>query len=216
MFDHSKAKVELLKRYVSRYINIIANDGFTQKIRIYDLFCGEGVYTNGGLGSPIVILQEVKDLHFINKAKNKKIPPFSIHLNDIKPEKVSNLKANVSKMNLYYTEFGEVHYSSNDYVTELTKLIEVLPTLQNEKVFIFIDPYEYKHIKASQIKALMRSKNVEVLLWLPTQFMYRFSENGTPVALHDFIEELTHYNTDSKSISRIFERGLRCQNHPDH
>jgi three-Cys-motif partner protein len=193
LFDHSKAKVELLKRYVSRYINIIANDGITQKIRIYDLFCGEGVYTNGGHGSPVVILQAVKDLHYINKAKNKRIPPFSIHLNDIVPQKISNLKANVSQLSLYYPEFGDLHYSSNDYVNELSKLIEILPTLRNEKIFIFIDPYEYKHIKASQIKALMKSKNVEVLLWLPTQFMYRFSENGTPEALHDFIEELTLY-----------------------
>lgn len=193
LYDHSKAKVELLEKYINRYINIIANDGFTQKIRIYDLFCGEGVYENGGHGSPIVILEAVKALFYINKAKNSRIPPFSIHLNDIKPNKVDNLKANVEKLHLYYPEFGELHYSSNDYVAEISSLIKLLPTLQNEKVFIFIDPYEYKHIKSSQIKALMRNKNAEVLLWLPTQFMYRFSENGTPEALHDFIQELTPY-----------------------
>lgn len=193
LFEHSKAKVELLKKYISKYINIIANDGFTQKIRVYDLFCGEGVYENEGHGSPLVILQSIKDLHFINKAKNKQIPPFSIHFNDIKPSKIENLKNNIKTLNLYYSEFGSINFSSNDYVQEVNNLIELLPTLKNEKVFIFIDPYEYKHIKASQIKALMKNGNTEVLLWLPTQFMYRFANNGTPEALHDFIEELTEY-----------------------
>src|SRR5690606_5943752 len=42
----------------------------------------------------------------------------------------------------------------------------------------------------NQIKNLMAKGNAEVLLWLPTQFMYRFSNNGTPEALKDFIEEL--------------------------
>jgi hypothetical protein len=67
-----------------------------------------------------------------------------------------------------------------------------LPKLksQNQKAFIFIDPYEYKHIKASQIRNLMSNGSSEVLLWLPTQFMYRFASNGTPEALKDFITEI--------------------------
>ena len=71
-------------------------------------------------------------------------------------------------------------------------MISILPKLkrQAQKAFIFIDPYEYKHIKANQIKSLMETGNAEVLLWLPTQQMYRFASNGTPQALKDFIEDL--------------------------
>ncbi len=41
----------------------------------------------------------------------------------------------------------------------------------------------------------MANGNAEVLLWLPTQFMYRFASNGTPEALKDFIEELEKFKS---------------------
>ena len=84
----------------------------------------------------------------------------------------------------------------------------MLPKSKNEKAFIFIDPYEYKHIKANQIKRLLESGISEVLLWLPTQFMYRFSSSGTPLALKDFIEELTQYKdwNETDNIWRFIEQ----------
>lgn len=100
MLDHSKAKVELLRKYLEKYLNIIANNGFTKRIDIFDLFCGEGMYEKGGSGSPIEILNALRELHLNN----------------------------------------------------------------------------------------------EVLLFLPTQFMYRFDEKGTPQALIEILEELVDLN----------------------
>ena len=83
LLEHSKAKVELLGKYLDRYLNIIANDRYTQKIKVYDLFCGEGEYNNGGKGSPLIILKAISDLHLLNKAHNKTIPPVDIRFNDL-------------------------------------------------------------------------------------------------------------------------------------
>jgi len=192
LLNHSEAKVRLLGEYLKRYLNIICNDGYTQRVKIYDLFCGEGVYENGGEGSPIVALRAVKDIHFISVAKSSSIPKIDCHFNDIVGEKVEKVKQAVKDKSLYYHEFGDIEYTSNDYQIEYQNLLTILPKLKalNQKAFIFIDPYEYKHIKTNQIKSLMAKGNAEVLLWLPTQFMYRFATNGTPEALKDFIEEL--------------------------
>lgn len=193
LLNHSEAKVRLLGEYLKRYLNIICNDRYTQRIKIYDLFCGEGVYENGGEGSPLVMLRTVKDIHFVNVAKLNSIPPIDCHFNDIETYKVEKVKQAVKDKSLYYKEFGEIEYTSNDYQLEVESLLTILPKLRNQKAFIFIDPYEYKHIKTNQIKNLMAKGNAEVLLWLPTQFMYRFVNNGTPLALKDFIEELVPY-----------------------
>ncbi len=48
LLNHSEAKVRILGEYLKRYLNIISNDGYTQLIKIFDLFCGEGIYENGG------------------------------------------------------------------------------------------------------------------------------------------------------------------------
>ena len=203
LLNHSEAKVRLLGEYLKRYLNIICNDGYTKRIKIYDLFCGEGLYENGGEGSPLVALRQVKDIHFVNVAKSVSIPKIDCHFNDIDGNKVEKVKQAVKDKTLYYPEFGEIEYATNDYQVEYENLLEILPKLksQTQKAFIFIDPYEYKHIKTNQIKNLMAKGNAEVLLWLPTQFMYRFATNGTPEALKDFIEELVPFKDWKESDS---------------
>lgn len=194
LLSHSEAKVRLLGEYLKRYLSIISNDGYTQRIKIYDLFCGEGLYENGGEGSPLVILKQIKTVYFTSQAKNKTIPAIDCRFNDIQPSKTQKVENVIKDKSLHYDMFGNIEYANNDYQIEVENLHKLLPKLKNQKAFIFIDPYEYKHIKANQIKMLMENSNTEILLWLPTQFMYRFSNNGTPEALHDFIEELTQYS----------------------
>ena len=94
-----------------------------------------------------------------------------------------------------------MNFSSQDYKYLLNKLTNSVAKFTNEKAFIFIDPYEYKHIKISHIREFLKLKKTEVLLWLPTQFMYRFETNGTPTALKDFIEEIVPFKEWSSSES---------------
>lgn len=203
LLSHSEAKVRLLGEYLKRYLNIISNDGYTERIKIYDLFCGEGVYDNNGEGSPLVILRAVKDMHFINVARSEKFPKIDCQFNDLDETKVDKVKKIVSEKSLYYSQFGALEYTSNNYEDEIKRIIQ-LPKSKKSKAFIFIDPYGYRNIKASDIKNLLQKKDSEVLLFLPTQFMYRFDTNGTPEALIDFIEELTDYKswkeTDPNSV----------------
>ncbi len=201
LLEHSEIKVRLLGMYLRRYLNIIANDGYTEKILIHDLFCGEGVYENDGEGSPLVILREVKDLHFTGIAKRGKAPLIDCHFNDINPAKVQKVESSITAKSLYYPRFGGLRFTSNDYQQEVEVLTRTLPALKNQKAFIFIDPYDYKSIKASHIRDLLSKGNSEVLLFLPTQFMYRFHANGTPEALKDFLEELADYRSWKKSDS---------------
>lgn len=190
MLDHSKAKVLLLQKYLEKYLNIIANDGYTQKINVFDLFCGEGIYENNGEGSPIAILRTLKDLHFINKAKNKDIIKVDLYFNDKDEFKIQKLTSFIEDKKLHYEAFGKIMYRSKDYKEIVDSLSTYIQNLKNEKAFVFIDPYGYKEIRASEIKKLLQSKKSEVLLFLPTQFMYRFDEKGTPEALIQIIEEL--------------------------
>ncbi len=194
MLNHSKAKVLLLQKYLEKYLNIIANDGYTQKINVFDLFCGEGIYENEGEGSPIIILKTLKDLHFINKAKNKDLIKVDLYFNDKDEFKIEKLKSIISDKKLHYKSFGKITYHSKDYKEIVDNLSTYIQNLKNEKAFVFIDPYGYKEIRASEIKKLLQSKKSEVLLFLPTQHMYRFDEKGTPEALIQIIEELVDIN----------------------
>ena len=49
-YEHSDIKVKLLKLYLEKYINILALAKGVNKVEVFDLFCGEGIYNNGKEG----------------------------------------------------------------------------------------------------------------------------------------------------------------------
>lgn len=191
MFEHSEVKVKLLQTYLKRYFNILNNSKFIRDIHYYDLFSAQGIYENGGKGSPIIVLESIKNSYFIAKNKNGYSGKFHSMFNDIENEKIIELQKNIEKLNLHYSEIGEITFSTKDYknlVPEISKNLNDLN--KNDKAFIFIDPYGYKEVRISDINSLLKNGKSEVLLFLPTHFMFRFLESGTPESLYEFIEEI--------------------------
>lgn len=182
MHEHSAKKVELLKRYLNEYLAVVGHDTYTEAIHCHDLFCGEGVYPNGGKGSPIIFAECLRA--WAPKCPRKR---FSLHYNDQDGNKVANVKKHLDEMglpprNLLITpstlRFDQVIQATRHKIADLKK----------EKAFLFIDPYGYKEIKPQLIKDLIKGGKSEVLLFLPTQQMFRFSNKGTPEALSEFLE----------------------------
>ncbi|MBA4320940.1 MAG: hypothetical protein C0412_21325 [Flavobacterium sp.] len=118
------------------------------------------------------------------------MPPIDCYFNDIDTSKIEKLKNIVAERQLYSADFGEMEFTSQDYKEKIKDIYNVISKLKKQKAFVFIDPYGYKNIKVNDIKNLLSSGNVEVLLFLPIQFMYRFSDRGIPEALLDFIKDL--------------------------
>ena len=190
MMQHSEVKIRLLKLYLERYLNILSTSKYIGDIQVYDLFCGEGIYNDENKGSPIVILETIKNIYFTNKAKGVQTDKFNCFFNDIETWKIDKLKREITNRNLHYPEIGYLNFYETDYRLLLPKIISEINALKKEKAFVFIDPYGYKDIKVADIKNLLQSKKSEVLLFLPTQFMFRFENKGTPECLVDFISEL--------------------------
>src|SRR5690606_29089538 len=109
LLNHSEAKIKLFGDYIQKYLNIICNDGYTEKIHIYDLFCGPGVYENGGEGSPVIALKKIKQTYFqfIDKRPTKS-PKIDCHFNDIDQNRIKTLKEHIQQKKLYYNSFGEL------------------------------------------------------------------------------------------------------------
>ncbi len=190
MLPHSEVKIRLLKLYLERYLNILTQSKYCGDIHLYDIFCGEGIYEDGGKGSPIVILEAIKNIYYSKKSTCDNSEKYNCFFNDIEKWKVEKLQKEITNRKLHYTEFGKLKYSIKDYKVVLPEIVNEIKSLKNQKAFIFIDPYGYKGIKAIDLKSLLQSNKSEVLLFLPTQFMFRFETKGTPECLVEFISEL--------------------------
>ena len=153
MYDHSEIKVRLLTLYLERYLNILNQSPYTSDVNVYDLFCSEGIYENGGKGSPICILEIIKGIYEDNIKKGK-AGKFNCLFNDNDVEKIAKLKESVNRLDLHNTAMGTLDYAEKEYKEILNDVVNEIKGFKSKKGFIFIDPYGYKDIQVKDIKEL--------------------------------------------------------------
>lgn len=199
-YEHSEIKVKLLKLYLEKYANILALAKGVEEIQVFDLFCGEGIYENNKEGSPVIILRLIKDIYY--RHKNISNVKFNCHFNDFNKSKIDKLTKYVSDKHLHYPEIGGLTFLNEDYQNLKNKITSQTRKL-GQKAFVFIDPYGYKDISIIDIEKLLSDKQTEVLLFLPTQFMYRFEKKSTPEVLYNFLAEVLTEEELGKSSSGV-------------
>lgn len=190
MLEHSRAKVDLLKLYLVRYLNILSLAPYFRTIRLYDLFCGEGLYPNGRKGSPLVILDAIKSCLKVNE-RSTNPSRYTFHFNDMDQAKVEKVRLAVEQEK-YDFPSGLVNVTSSiqGYGQVSGTVVHEIAKSQNTRAFVFIDPYGYKDVSVNDIHTFLDTGKAEVLLFLPISHMYRFSERATPDPLDRWLSDL--------------------------
>ena len=57
VLPHSKAKLDLFRSYLEKYLPILTLAKTITKINLYDVFCGNGIYDDGNIGSPLIAVE---------------------------------------------------------------------------------------------------------------------------------------------------------------
>ncbi|MDP2365953.1 MAG: three-Cys-motif partner protein TcmP, partial [Ignavibacteria bacterium] len=180
LHDHSIAKVKLYGLYLSIYLNILDRANFVREIIVADLFAGEGIYKNGEKGSPIIAFEAIQE--HLNSSKNSKKILFLI--NDPEKSIIETTKTKVERIEEYINK-NTVHsnhiirYSKNKFDELVPELLSIIKSMHsNDRALLFIDPWGYKEIRPDDLKLLVANEKVEILLFLPISFMYRFSKTA--------------------------------------
>ena len=198
---HSRAKVEFYKTYLEMYVAILCQSKYIKHIRIYDVFCGMGIYEDGGKGSPVVAYETIKGVYDAHKVTLE--TDIVLTINDISKERIDKVKD--------YIEANKHSYCSvRPYNLAIEKLLEkIIPeissTPKDTRNLVFIDPYGYKDIKKELLLKLMANGRTEVILFLPISHMQRF----TNVAMQDD-DSLTQYEPLRTFVYSFFPD----ENHP--
>ena len=172
MLLHSEAKVEFYRRYLERYLRILALSQTIEEINIYDVFCGTGVYDDGKKGSPLVALD------VINRIGDEKPLATSIylHVNDSNRKKYLSVSDHLVTNNKGYCSIDCQNQSAEEMFDEIKAQIGK----QGRKVrnLLFIDPYGYKEIKKDMLSELLSNGRTEIILFLPIAQMQRFTSHA--------------------------------------
>lgn len=174
---HSKAKVEFYKTYLERYVAILCQSQYIHRIRIYDVFCGMGIYEDGGKGSPVVAHDTIRGIYEAHNITNK--TEIELVVND-------KSEVRIAKVKEYIDQNKHSYCIVRPYNLEISQLLKVIvPEINNTPAdtrnLVFIDPYGYKDIKKELLLELMKNGRTEVILFLPISHMQRF----TNVAIQD-------------------------------
>lgn len=187
LLEHSEQKVRLLQEYLGAYFSVIARDGHTEEVQITDVFCGEGVFPNGKVGSPLVFGRMAASL----LAQNPTAPRIQFRFNDGEAAKVARVLDHLAPLEANHERLTLIP-SNDSYENLLPVLLEEKKRMgRHHKGFYFIDPYGYSDVRPCHIQQLLEGRNTEVLLFQPSSFLHRFAERGTPVALDRFMTELS-------------------------
>ncbi len=192
---HSKAKVEFYKSYLERYVAILCQSQYIHRIRIYDVFCGMGIYEDGGKGSPVVAYDTIRGIYETHNIKNK--TEIELVVNDKSETRIEKVKE-------YIDQNKHSYCNVRPYNLEISQLLKVIvPEINNTpsdtRNLVFIDPYGYKDIKKELLLELMKNGRTEVILFLPISHMQRF----TIVAIQDE-ESITQYEPLREFVYSFF------------
>jgi len=185
--DITAAKVKFYQDYIGGYlIKVLMAFG---KCFVADLLCGPG--RNGdNPGSPLVLLEQAKKMlasdHLLNTRRN---PEVRILFNDINPEHIENLKNELRA-------FGPTPHISIAGImsSPFREIMQKLPPILRLKTpkFFFLDPFAYTTIQLEDIGQLIASDYTEVMLFLPSQDVYRFAAaKKIPPGTRNFLENFT-------------------------
>ncbi len=207
MLEHSKAKVELYTTYLAKYLNILSRVTYLDRIHLYDLMCGEGIYLDDSKGSPIVAMEKIKDHYYAN---NQSCPNMKVWFNDKDKSKIETDKFKIERVKercstIFKPNNVEVEYSKDDYSDLYPKIVSRIRDLENEKLLLFIDPYGYKQVQPSHLKEFLIGGKSEVILFLPASHMYRFANKSLSedefiggLPLKEFLTPLFEINSTLK------------------
>ncbi len=216
LLEHSQAKLELYKKYLSAYLEILYRADFCERIYIFDLFCGEGVYKDGSKGSPIIALETIKE-HY---ERNKNCKPITLWFNDSEDSEIEKDVPKIDRVRRFITEQFQINHVSFEFFKEDYRNILPRATQQiKEKTMglFFLDPYGYKHISINDLQSILQIRGTEIFLWLPIAHMYRFansarhSESPGVKPLRSFLNELFNENIPTFTSQKNFVQQIKDQ-----
>jgi three-Cys-motif partner protein len=186
--EHSAAKVGVFTYYLGIYLNILGKVSSIKCVYIYDLMCGEGEYADGRHGSALEGPQRVLRYFTEYPAETLQV---NYVLNDAGESDVEKgrLKIDRVRERAEQIPFASVangqeritlHYYSLPCTEAMSKAITRVQRLRpfQEKALLFIDPWGYKEISIEDLRAALTGGHSEILLFLPTEMMYRFASKA--------------------------------------
>lgn len=172
------AKLEIFEDYAQAWLPTWIMSG-AQNICVFDFFGGTGYDKNGVAGSPIRILEKIKEQ--IGHVFQKKVK-IKVHLNEFEPNKREQKKFELLKKACEdYLEANkdvkraiEIIYYNEDFEVLFPKL---LPSIQQYPSLVYLDQNGIKFLSDKYFLELEKTKQTDFLYFVSASYFWRFGDS---------------------------------------
>lgn len=189
-FDESTiAKLEIFEDYAQAWIPTFVMQGVSN-ICIFDFFAGTGYDKNGVAGSPIRILQKIKEQVIPIFQKKVKVKLF---LNEFDQNKFQLLKQACSDFLDENDNVGravEIVYSNEDFEELFPKL---LPEIKNFPSLVYLDQNGIRFLSEKYLLELEKIRQTDFLYFASSSYLWRLGETK---------EFKTHLDIDMSEVKK--------------
>ena len=208
MDDHTRAKHEILRRYLEGWLPIMTS--YNGRIIYLDGFAGPGEYERGEPGSPIIAIDTFLN-HTHSPIRTREVRFLFIEQDHARCEHLRHLLAQrILPTTASYEIFeGNFDETMTDLLTPLEdQQLRLAPT------FAFIDPFGYSHTPMNTIKRLMSHPKCEVLITFMYEEINRFltADYTNKEAQYDALFGTSEWRRIAQAAVNVRERRDRLHN----
>lgn len=184
-FDEAtREKLEIFKLYAKEWLPVFLarRKSWPKEIHIFDFFSGPGRSSEGELGSPLLLLEEIKNTllqeQCLHGWKNRKI---ALHFFDADANKITLLKKNVPEyLNILWHDIDypppEIQIEQKIFPESLEENISILKDGESAK-YILLDQFGVKLITPEILKFLSHCPSLDLIMFMASNFFNRFAHH---------------------------------------
>ena len=184
-------KLDIFKLYARAWLPVFTAlpDPHWKRLHIFDFFAGEGRDCEGALGSPALLLKEIKDRSGDICRKGLNV---TLTACDLKSDKVASLKHYLE------TEHGIPNWLTFEAMPgEFEKTFaHYLPILRatDTACLALLDQYGFKEVDATVFATLTACPTTDILFFISTQHLHRFADHPAIRKYMEFERAGDHYH----------------------
>lgn len=176
---HTKAKHDILTRYLGAWFGIFGFSKFHQRVNVLDGFAGPGRYDDNEPGSPVLTLKTLLDHRsFANFADTK----FNFIFNEWNGERFASLQGVLAEAMAKRTPWPttvQVIERNQNFQELARELLDSIPAGQRlAPTFAFIDPFGYRDVPMALIRDLVSHPSCELFIYFDFNSVNRFANAG--------------------------------------
>ena len=211
--DATNLKLEIFRRYLREWLPVFMTrkkDGInqTQSVDIYDFFSGKGQDAVGNPGSPLIIVEEIKN-YCAKNGDLKANVSVSMLFNDIEAKYITELEKSIESIACDKT-CCQIRYSSLPFTEALAHHYSEISSSQNASLVI-MDQFGIKEVTPDVVQSLAQCGFTDILFFISSSFIRRFIETPEIGNKYDLkSEELNNkeYNIIHRYICDYYRQKL--------